>query len=83
MKSQGLPSADSAIMFAAAHYDLETLWIAADAFDEAWKQYRTLLPVEPADAAATRSSLARRIMTAIGEGRRDPAQLKWIALRAQ
>ena len=82
MLSLGLPSADNARMFALAHYDLETLSAATSAFDEAWAEYRALLRVEPIDAAATRSAMARRIMAAIDEGRRDPAQLKWIALRA-
>ena len=75
-------SADSASMFALAHYDLQTLWVATSSFDEAWMEYRALLPVEPVDAAATRSAMAKRIMAAIDEGRRDPDQLKWIALRA-
>jgi hypothetical protein len=75
-------SADSVRMFAVASYDPETLRVVSDAFDEAWKEYRALLPVEPVDAAATRSAMARRIMAAIDEGRRDSDQLKWIALRA-
>ncbi len=82
MRSLGLPSADSARMFAPAHYDLETLSVAASALDAAWEEYRALLPVKPVDAATTRSAMARRIMAAIDEGRHDPAQLKWIALRA-
>jgi hypothetical protein len=69
-------------MFALAHYDLETLWVATGAFDEAWMEYLALLPVEPVDAAATRCAMAKRIMAAVDVGRRDPAQLKWIALRA-
>jgi hypothetical protein len=69
-------------MFAMASYDPETLWVVADAFDEAWMEYRALLPVEPVDAAATCSAMAKRIMAAVAEGERDPAQLKWIAPRA-
>jgi hypothetical protein len=82
MPSLGLPSADSARIFALAHYDLETLSVATSAFDEAWEEYCALLPVKPVGAAETRSAMARRIMAAIDKGRRDPAQLKWIALRA-
>ena len=82
MRSLGLHSADSARMFALARYDLEILSLATGAFEEAWEEYRALLPVKPVDAAKTRSAMARRIMAAIDEGRRDPAQLKWIALRA-
>jgi hypothetical protein len=82
MRSLGLPSADSARIFAPAHYDLETLSVAASALDEAWEEYRALLPVKPVDAAATRSAMAKRIMTAINEGKHDPTLLKWIALRA-
>ena len=82
MLSLGLPSGDSARMFAPAHFDLETLSVATSALDEAWEEYRALLPVKPADAAKTRSEMALRIIAAIHEGRRDPSQLKWIALRA-
>ena len=82
MQSLGLSSADSARMFAPAHYDLETLSVATSAFDEAWKEYRALLRVRPVDAAATRSAMAKRIIAAIDAGRRDAVQLKWIALRA-
>ena len=82
MLSLGLPLGDSARMFAPAHYDLETLCVATSALDEAWEEYRALLPIKPADVAKTRSAMAGRIMAAIDAGRRDPAQLKWIALRA-
>jgi hypothetical protein len=82
MQSLGIPSADSARMFALAHYDLETLSLATSAFDEAWEEYRGLLRIEPVDAAAMRSAMARRIMAAIEDGKSDPVQLKWIALRA-
>jgi hypothetical protein len=82
MLSFGLPSADSARMFALAHYDLETLSMATSALDEAWEEYCALLRVKPVDSTQTRSAMARRIMAAIDEGRRDPAQLKWTALRA-
>ncbi len=75
-------SANSARMFAVASLDPETLGIATTAFDQAWKEYRALLRVEPVDAAATRSAMAKRIMSAISDGEDDPAQLKWIALRA-
>jgi len=54
----------------------------SDAFDEAWIEYRALLPVEPLDAVATRSAMAKQIMAAVNEGECDPARLKWIALRA-
>ena len=82
MLSLGLPSGDSARMFALAHYDLETLLVAASALDKAWEEYRALLPVKPTDAAKTRSAMAGRIMAAIDAGGRDPDRLKWIALRA-
>jgi hypothetical protein len=69
-------------MFAVASYDPETLKVATDAFDAAWAEYRALLLIEPVDVATTRSVMARRIMAALGEGERDPAELKWIALGA-
>jgi hypothetical protein len=69
-------------MFAIASYDPEILRVATDAFDEAWVEYRALLLIEPVDAATTRSAMAKRIMTALDEGERDPAELKWIALEA-
>ncbi len=69
-------------MFAIASYDPGTLKAATDAFDEAWVEYRALLRIEPVDAVATRSAMARRIMAAVAEGERDPAELKWIALGA-
>ena len=64
-----------------ASYDPETLRAVSDAFDEAWIEYRALLPVEPLDAVATRSAMAKRIMAAVNEGECDPARLKWIAVR--
>ena len=65
-----------------ASYDPETLRVVSDAFDEAWIEYRALLPVEPLDAVATRSAMAKQIMAAVNDGECDPARLKWIALRA-
>jgi len=82
MLSLTVPLGDSARMFALAHYDLETLCVATSALDEAWEEYRALLRVKPADAVKTRSAMAARIMAAIDAGKRDSAQLKWIALRA-
>ena len=75
-------SVSSASMFATASYDPETLQVATDAFDGAWVEYRALLLTEPVDAATTRAAMAKRIMAALDEGERDPAQLKWIALGA-
>ena len=69
-------------MFAITSYDPETLRVATEAFDEAWVEYQTLLRVEPIDTVATRSEIAKRIMAALDEGERDPAELKWIALGA-
>lgn len=75
-------SPSSARIFAVASYDPETLRMVTDAFDEAWMEYRALLHVEPIDADATCSAMAKRIMAAVHEGECDPAQLKWIALKA-
>ncbi len=72
----------SASLFALASYDPETLSVATTAFEDAWLEYRTMLRIEPLDAKAKRSEIAKRIFAAMDEGQRDPAQLKWIALQA-
>ena len=56
--------------------------MAITAFEDAWLEYRTMLRIEPLDAKAKRSEMAKRIIAAMDEGQRDPAQLKWIALQA-
>ena len=76
------PSMASASLFALASYDPETLSVATTAFEDAWLEYRTMLRIEPLDAKAKRSEMAKRIIAAMDEGQRDPAQLKWIALQA-
>lgn len=68
------------MMFAIAHYDLETLGVAMRAFDEAWVDIQVMLGAKPLNATAVRSTLAKQIMIAVAEGERDPARLKWIAL---
>ena len=70
------------MMFAIAHYDPETLGVVTRAFDEAWIDIQVMLGAKPLNATAIRSTLAKRIMIAVAEGERDPARLKWIALRS-
>jgi len=54
--------------------------VVTRAFDEAWIDIQVMLGAKPLNATVIRSTLAKRIMIAVAEGERDPAQLKWIAL---
>ena len=69
-------------MFQGTTYDPETLRVLLRAYDEAWNDIQGMLGAAPLDAAALRSSLAKRITSAADKGKRDPRRLKLIALRA-
>jgi hypothetical protein len=73
---------EDAAMFQGTTYDPETQRVLLRAYDEAWKDIRVMLGAAPFDAAAWRSELAKRIMSAADKGERDPRRLKLIALRA-
>jgi hypothetical protein len=73
---------EAAPMFQGTTYDPETLRVLLRAYDEAWIDIRCMLGPTPLDAAALRSSLAKRITTAADKGERDPRRLKLIALSA-
>jgi hypothetical protein len=69
-------------MFQGTSYDPETLRVLLRAYDEAWTDIQGMLGPTPLDAAALRSSLAKRITAAADKGERDPRRLKLLALCA-
>lgn len=64
-------------------FDPETKAAMARALDDAWRELRTMLIVDPLDAEGMRGKLAIRISAAARNGERDARQLKLIALGIQ
>lgn len=61
-------------------FDPETKAVITRALDEAWRDLRAMLIVEPLDEVALRERLERRITAAARIGERDPKRLKLIGL---
>jgi hypothetical protein len=61
-------------------FDRETTTLMTRVLEDAWRDLRVMLIVEPLDAEAMRGTLAGRIAAAARNGERDPSKLKRIAL---
>ena len=61
-------------------FDPDTEALVKRALDEAWRDLRTMLIVEPLDGDGMRGKVARRISAAARKGERDVRQLKLIGL---
>jgi hypothetical protein len=61
-------------------FDTETKAVIARALDEAWRDLRAMLIVDPLDEDELREKLEMRISAAARIGERDPKRLKLIGL---
>ena len=67
----------------AHHFDCETVSLMGRVCDEAWLELRNkLLFPSQHEEEDVRSSLAHRVLEAVGQGERNPEVLRSIALKA-